>query len=763
MTQDLHQRARERFEDAREAAQEQHARMREDLRFSNPSDPQQWDEQVKKLRKDRVCLTLDRTNQYIVQVINDARKNKPGITTMPADSGADVQVAQRLDGIIRHIEYRSRAPIAYDTGIEHAARCGVGWLRVVPEVVRLEANHQEVAIKRVHDPLSIVLDPDSTEPDGSDAMFGFAETMMSRRAFERSYPKADASSWESAQAEAAGWFSQDGVRVCEYQYVEEVRANHVVAQAPDGVEIELSEADYWQLAKQIGFQPPVVRTFKTTERRVKWCKLSGAEVLEQTDFPSRWIGIIPVLGFELWIDGKRMVCGLTRRMMEAQRAYNYERSALVEAVALQPKAPTMVPIDAIAGHEKHWRELNTGSPAYLPYNHADDDGNALPAPQRLAPPTFPTAFAQGGQIALSDLEASVGMFQSNLGSPNNATSGRQERERKEQGATATFHFVDNLSRSIEHLGRIVVDMIPRLYDTRRQARILGVDGKNNQIDIDPTMASAVRKQGGKVVAINPGVGSYDVRVVAGANYTTQRQEAAEGIAEILQAAPQFAPVLAPALVKLRDWPEADKVQRMLLAMAPPEVQQIANEGQDGESEQPLPPAARQAMEQMQAQMQQMGAMLDAGEKEIERLTQEADALKADRSIDAANVQLKAREIEVKEIEADTRRIEATKEEPPAVDLVRIRNEAEQKEADRQSAERIELMRLAAQLLGAQRTEQQTVQPEPAEEPQADLAALMQSIQSMAATLAAPRVLIRDANGSPIGVQPVVLAPVPTEQ
>lgn len=755
MAQDLHQRAKERFEDAKEAASEQHERMREDLRFSNPSDPQQWDGKVKKLRENRVCLTLDRTNQYIVQVVNDARKNKPGITTMPADSGADVEVAKHLDGIIRHIEYRSRAPIAYDTGIEHAARCGLGWLRVVPEIVRPETNHQEVTIKRVHDPLSIVIDPDSTEPDGSDAMYGFAETIMSKRAFERAFPKADVSSWDSA--DSAGWFSENGVRVCEYQYVEETKASHVVAQAPDGSEIDLSEDDYWLLAKKIGYQPRVVRTFTATERRVKWCKLSGAEVLEETDFPSRWIGFIPVVGFELWVEGKRYLCGLTRRMMEAQRAYNYERSALVEAVALQPKAPTMVPIDAVAGHEKAWRELNTGSPAYLPYNHADDDGNAIPAPQRLAPPAFPAAFAQGGQIALGDLEASVGMYRANLGAPSNETSGKAIRERKEEGDTATFHFVDNLSRSIEHLGRIVVDMIPRLYDTRRQARILGVDGQNDQVEIDPEMPEAAKRQGRKVVAINPGVGTYDVRVIAGANYTTQRQEAAEGITEILQAAPQFAPVLAPALMKLRDWPDAEKYSRMLLAVAPPQVQEIANEGK-GDEEEPIPPAARQAMQQMQAQMQQMSAMLDAGEQELQKLQTENEALKADRSLDAANVQLKAREIGVKRIEADTRRIEATKEESKALDLAKLQSDAEQREADRQSAERIELMRLAAQLLGSQRSAEQQ-QPESegeADEPTADLSALMQSIQSMAATLAAPKMLIRDDDGRPIGVQPVVM-------
>jgi hypothetical protein len=658
MAQDTHRRAVERYEDAREAMREQHARMREDLEFSNPSDPQQWPDEAKNARKGRTCLTLDRTNQYIVQVVNDARKNKPGINTMPADSGADVEVSKRLDGIIRHIEYRSRAGIAYDTAIEHAARCGLGWFRIVPEVVRAETNHQEVSIKRVHDPLSVCLDPDATEPDGSDAMFGFAEMLMSERAFKAQYPKAQTSSWEGSDG---FWVTDDSVRICEYQYVEETKENHIVTAAPDGGEIDLSEDDYWTLAKQIGFKPPVVRTFMGTKRRVKWCKLNGNEVLEETEFPSRWIGFIPVIGFELWVNGKRYLCGLTRRMMEAQRAYNYERSALVDAVALQPTAPVLVPFEAVDGHKDHWSQLNKGAPAYLPYNAIDDDGRPIPSPQRLAPPTFPTAFAQGGQIALGDLEASVGMTQSNLGNPNNATSGRQERERKEQGATATYHFVDNLSRSIEHAGRIIVDMIPRLYDTKRQARILGIDGKHDGVEIDPGMGQAVGRQGGKVVAINPGVGTYDVRVTAGASYITQRQEAADGIVEVLRGAPpEFASVLIPMLVKLQDWPEAEKAARMLISLAPPQVQEIANEGEN--NEQPVPPQARAAMQQLQQQAQQMGQMLDAGEQELERLTAENEKLKADMALQTAELAAKVEADEAQEaiawFRAETERMKA---------------------------------------------------------------------------------------------------------
>lgn len=630
MPQDTLQAAKEAYSDVKEAWRENHLRMLEDLRFSNPAEPQQWDKDAIAARQGRVRLTLDRTNPYIGQVVNSGRQNKPAINTVPVDSRADVAVSTVLDGMIRHIEYRSRAQIAYDTALEGAARCGVGWIRVIPKVVDAEVNQQEICIARVADHLSCMID--GSEPDGSDALNGFAESLIPKRQFQREYPKASTTSWESSDG---NWVIGDNVRICERQYIVEEKANWITVRSPEGQEFNLSEDDYWQLAKQVGFQPEVVRQYEATTRTVKWCKFNGAEMLEETVYPGKWLGIIPVYGFELSLEGKRYLCGLTRRMMDAQRAYNYERSALVETVAMQPKAPVLAAARAIQNHQSHWKDLNKGQPAYLPYDDIDAEGNPVPPPQRLAPPAFPAAFAQGGQMAVADLEAAIGMSRSNLGMPNNATSGRQERERKLQGDTATFHFPDNLSRSIEHTGRVVVGQIPLIYDTKRQAKILGIDGQQSEVTIDPDLSQPAVKRGSKVVAINPGVGTYDVRVQAGPSYTTQREEAADGIEEALRAAPNFAPVLVPALVKLRDWPEAEKISRMLLAMAPPEVQKIANEGINDEPE--IPPAVAAKLRELEQQSQQMSQMLDAGEKELARLQAENERLKGDKGLETAKL------------------------------------------------------------------------------------------------------------------------------
>lgn len=698
MAQDTHRQAIERFEDAKDDVREQYTLMRADMRFSDPTDPQQWDDKAKQLRAGRPCLTFDRTNQFIGQVVNAARQNKPAIKCMPANSGADEAVAEKLEGIVRHIEYVSRAAIAYDTGIEHAARSGLGWIRVVPEIMRPETNEQEIRIKRVHDPLSCYLQAGWSEPDGSDAEHGFIETMLPEAAFKKQWPNAKIAAWEDSED---AWFGDKRVRICEYQYFVDTKSNRIVIDGPDGP-MTMTEAEYWQLANQIGQKPPVVRTFEAKLRTVKWAKLSGCEVLEETDFPGQLLGLIPVIGHELWVDGKRHLCGMTRRLMDSQRAYNYERSAFIESVAMQPKAPYIVPFEAIEGFEGDWDKLNQGNPGYLPYNHVSE-GEPIPAPVRQMPPTFPAAFAQGGQIASQDMEASVGMNRSNLGQQGTAISGRAKREDKVQGDTANFHYTDNQNRSVEQVGRVVVGMISTVYDTKRQARIVGEDGSHDFVQIDPEMPQAVKREqirddegqtrdGKKIIAINPSVGAYDVRVKAGPAYTTLREESAEQLANMMQAAPQLMPILGDLWVSMQDWPEAEKAAKRLAAMLPPQIQEL--EKDDGED---IPPQAKAQIAQMQQQIEAMKQALQQAGEEVHQATQAANDKQADTTIKAQTVQNQAQQAEAK-AELDRRTLELQYQQ---AETARI--QAEQAANDAQIAKQVELAKSQTDAEQQQRT------------------------------------------------------------
>lgn len=633
--------ALKRYARAKEYWSEFRRRAVEDLEFSNPADPKQWDEAAVRMRKSgnqpRPCLTLDHTNQYIAQVVNDARQNKPGLSFLPSTGGARIEVARALDGLARHIEYRSRAQIAYDTAIESAARIGLGWISLNPEVVDPVMNHQEVRVCRHHDPLAVIPDPDWTEPDGSDMRYVFVESSLPREEFRAQWPDADESAWEGGN-DLSGWVTKDTVRVCDYYSIEERSENLLIVESPDGLRQSIRE-------DELQAEHTVVSKSRQKTRRVVVRTITSAHVLEEAEFPARWIPVVPVIGHELWIQGKRHLSGMVRRMREAQKAYNYERTAWVEAVALQPKAPFLVDAESIEGHEDSWSKLNRENLAYLPFNARDHEGNALPMPQRMAPPALPTAFAQGAAAADSDIQAAVGMYRASIGAPSNEKSGRAIMARQREGDVANFHYVDNLSRSIEHVGRIMLDMIVRLYDEPREARILGADGMSKPVKITPD--GDPYAVNGDQTTINPGTGTYDVRVKSGPGYTTLRQEAADALTEMMGRSPQMAAVVGPVWAQMQDWPEADKLAKALLAMSPPPVQQALQDGSQGQDD----------PERLKAQLQQLEQQSQAMSHAMEQATQQLAQLKAEAEGKRLEHVARAAEIEIREYEAETKRLQ----------------------------------------------------------------------------------------------------------
>lgn len=606
MSQDPFQKAKERWQDATDASSEQRRRMLEDLKFSNPAEPKQWDDAIRDARENapggsRPCFTFDQTNQYIAQVVNDSRMNKPQINAIPSGGDSHAKVAEAISGMIRHIEYASKASIAYDTAQEHAARIGMGWMRIVPKVVDTEYNLQEICIDSVEDPLSVKMDPNSVKPDGSDQSHGFIESTMAKAAFEKKYKGKQAVSFDR---DDSAWFGDDSVRICEYFDQEESKENRLSVVGPDGSNMSLTEDEYWKLVKQIGFKPEVKHQWTAVRRTVKWTKMSGAEILEDpTTFPSKYIPLIPVMGYVLWIEGKRYVCGMVRRMMDSQRAYNMERSAYIEMMALAPKAPYLVDFESVEEFEERWQQANTSNAAFLPYNSMSADGSrALQKPERTSPPNVGSAFAQNAQMAHNDIQASIGMFGASLGSSSEAISGVAQKHRERQGDAANFHYTDNLARSMEHMGRIVVDMLPVLYGDQeygdRTARMMGLDGVSDAVRIDPNQAESFKMKGKKLDSINLSTGTYDVRVKVGPAFASLREEAAQQLTQIVGQSPQLMTILGPMWARMQDWPEADKVSKLLLAMAPPQVQEI--ESSDDE----IPPAAMMKIQQLQQQLQQ---------------------------------------------------------------------------------------------------------------------------------------------------------------
>ena len=615
--------ARKRFEYVTMAESFNRQQAIDDLRFK---DGDQWPAQIKSERtiEKRPCLTINKMKTFVHQITNDQRQNRPAINVSPVGDKSDPETAKMLKGLIRQIERQSNGDIAYDTGFDNAVSNGWGYWRITTEYESDVSFDQVLRIGRIRNPFRVYLDPDRQEPDGSDAEYGFISDLIPRAEFKRDYPQADPCEWsEGAMGDTMrDWSTNTHVRVAEY-YKFKYRKRKLLAllNGHIGYEDELAP----EIAEAIKLDPSqIVREREVQARQLFWYKITAKEILEEQELPGKWIPIVECVGDEIDIEGKVSRAGLIRDAKDPQRMYNFWVTSETEMVALAPKAPWIMEEGQVEGHEKRWQQANVKSHPYLLYKGTSIGGKPAPAPQRQQFTGPPTAIVQAKIGAAQDMQAATGVrFDATLNERMHDESGRAIRELKRVGELGNFHYVDNLARSLRHTGRILIDLIPKYYDTQRVLTILREDGTEEQVMIDPQQTKPFSTRDdpeSKVRKIyNPKVGEYDVAVTIGPSFATKRVEAADSMVQFIRAVPNAAPLIGDLIAKNLDWPGAPEIAERLATMLPPQVQEKQMEN--------LPPEAKgivmglkQQLQQMQQQLQQATAML--GEKDKDRAVQQ---------------------------------------------------------------------------------------------------------------------------------------------
>lgn len=641
--------AHKRFRKCQKFEAEARERWLDDYKFANGDERNnyQWPDAIYQTRGDRPTLTVNETHQHNLHIINEAKQNKSTVRYRPVGNGATAQSAEVMEGIYRHIQNISNGQMAQGTAIEFQVQAGLGFTVIRSDYVDTDSFNQEIYIKGVPSPLSVYLDCDATEPDGSDARYGFIFADRPRDEVETKYPalKGRRIADNAVDGKDGGWLREDHIREAEYFRVIEDH-DELLMNPEDGVTVFKSLpppelVKRWEeeaLGKGEKLKRrPVVR------KSVKWYKIIGDIIPDQTDLPGTSVPIIPWEGEKTVIDQRLDRKGHTRCMLSAQRMENYNWSASVEFGALQSKAPWVIPAAAVGDYQTYWANANTQAPAYLPWVHIDDTGKPVPKPERIDPPATAPVFLEGVQMATRFMMSASGQYEAELGQPGNEKSGKAINERQRQSDRATYHFTDNQALAIRRQGEIIKEWIPEIYDTRRVLRIIGEDGTESHVQVDPAAREAHIKAEGDVAAIfNPCVGKYEVVSDVGPDYATQRQEAFNAIVQILTQAPQLISQIGDLLFKVADFPLAD---------------QIAERLKPG-----LPPEAQQAVTALQEQLQGKNKLLA---ETFQSLAEERLKAKNDNQADV-----------VKAYDADTRRLSAIKDMIPTdpADMQRLVHE-----------------------------------------------------------------------------------------
>ncbi|MCK5132400.1 MAG: hypothetical protein KAR40_09660 [Candidatus Sabulitectum sp.] len=536
----------------------------EDVMFTYNVENGQWPKGLRKEREneERPCLTSNKLRKFVAQVANRERDLRPVNRVIPVDDKGDVVLAQIYDDLIRQIEYQSKAAQIYTKAGEQAIAGGFGYWRILTEFVD-DGFDQEIKIKGIDNQFSVYYDPRRR--------YCFIREGMTVEEFKEEYPDADVTDFENngPGEKDALWYEDEKVFVAEYFYKKPVDKTIVQTLDP-----KTGETEVWALKEGLtvenieskGFKVLKTRTVKSHE--VRWVKMTGSEILEERTLPGKHIPVVEAVGDEVNIEGKTYKRSLIRDGKDPQRMYNYHLTKMTETVALAPNAPYIATAEQIEGHETMWENANIKNQAVLLYNA---DGQTL-VPKREPPPQVPTGGAFLLNVADKDIQDTIGMFEASFGQQGNERSKVAIDARSQKSDLGTFHFQDNLHRAILHTARILIDIIPQVYDTERTIRIRGEGMEGQSLQVDPETGeelapeeefvtineTIVNDDGEEVVVHDLSVGKYDIRENIRSS-ATRRQEATEFMTQALQYAPDIAPMILDLIFSTQDWPGAKEI------------------------------------------------------------------------------------------------------------------------------------------------------------------------------------------------------------
>jgi hypothetical protein len=659
-----------------------------DYKFANGDthNKYQWDKDILTNRElmDRPCLTINKTNQHNLQILNDMKQNKPGVRIRPVNDEASFEGAQIFQEIVYHIEYISNAENVYDQASTFQIQAGWGYWRVNVDYENPDKGFdQEIKICRIKDPRSVYLDPDINEIDGSDARWGFIFEDVPKDLFREQYPdyKDIVGFAPLGNSTSDMWLTQNHIRVAEYYYKTQDKDKYVAFTDPESgeqIESQFSKLEkqqkevFKEIKKREGNLPEELRTYRernVLKDNIDWCKIAGDKIIDRKKWLGKYIPIVRVIGTETVIDGELDRKGHTRALINAQQIYNYSTSADVEFGALQTKSPWVAATEAIANFVEYYKTANSKNHAYMPYNAFDEDGNPLPAPTRPAPPMPSPAYAATRKVSQEEMMMASGQYQSQLGENENAKSGVAINARQRQGDRATYHFIDGQAIAIRFTGKILIDLIPKVYDTKRIKRIETSDGRILEVSIDPDAQFAMQNvtdpnniQKDKDRAIeqiifNPGFGQYDIMADTGPSFATRRQEAFNALTQIAAQNKEFMGIAGDLLWKVADFPEAQLLADRWRKIIPPNITGDAPN-----------PALTEAMHQASDKIEQQLAVIAKQAKDLadkdKELTIKAQTL---------DLQLKTATAEQARLdyEAETKRLVALGNSGPAVTVEQI--------------------------------------------------------------------------------------------
>ncbi len=622
---DLVARVRERFKVMEEADHTNRQHALEDLKFTNEPGAQ-WDALMRKFRGERPCYEFNELRIKCKRIINDMRANRPQAKVRGTEDSTK-KTAEIYEGLGRNIWNISDADTIIDAAGEYQVAAGIACWRVVTDYASDDSFDQDILVEGIKNPFCLYCDPAAKDPLKRDAEDWILTEKISRAAYEKRWPNAELVDFDGSRFDDHGdWgthTTEEEVRIAEYWYKEPIDVE--IWKLKDGRVVDASDPASKALEGLVAKK----RTVKS--HQIMMAIVSGNAVLEQPQVcAGKQHRFVMIHGESIVIEGKTKWFGLPRFAKDAQRNFNIAQTTAMESTAQSLQSKYWATEVQAQGMAQKWNEAIQKNIPFMLYNF---DARAPGPPPRVGGPELPVAMLQLGEQASNLMKTVTGIYDASLGAPSNEQTGRAIIARQQQGDIATFNYQDNMAKGIQRTWEIFIDLIPEIYDTERQLRILGADGAEDYVTVnqvvpnpqDPTSPMTVHD-------LNQG--RYDVTITTGPNFSTKRQEATEMYGQLVAQFPQIMSVAGDLIAKSWDLPYSEQIAERLQTLLPAPIQQMLNKDKQ------MPPEVQQAMAQVNQamqQVQQMGQMVQAAAAELEQKQVLNDKQKAEIGTAQANL------------------------------------------------------------------------------------------------------------------------------
>lgn len=578
--------ANERWKSVNEWQGAEDERSREDTKFANGDarNAWQWPTRIYAMRSgpdsnDLPSLTINSVRGHNDLIINQIAKNDWAPKIRPTGGKASVKSAEIYESLIRRILDRSKWSSQRRKVSEQQVDGGIGYIIIGTAYVSNKSKNQEIYLKAARDSTAVFLDRYAQEPDGSDARYGFEFERMARKEFDRRYPD-----WKGkVGAQPLGemlisWISDKEIVLAKYYRRNEKKDRLWWWTGQDGdheqLQSDIVEKSGNELFQALKFDIEQGKldggSRQVSDDEVEWFLIAGDTIIDRGKWAGKYIPACRCVGRELVVDNTLDRKGHTRALIDPQRMLNYHASIAVQSIASEPKSKWLAPARAIEGQEA-FKTANIDNFAVLTYNDIDEEApeqlQEIAPPQRIEPAQPSPAHLSAIEIAERQLMLVSGQWQPQTGEQLQfPESGKAIGARQQQGDTANFHFFDHQNDMERFIGVQLLDLIPKIYDTKRVLQVNDKDGNDYWMMIDPNQDEIIKQlkkdkddEAAAVLAFNPKLGEYECVSDPGPDYGTKRQEAWNALSQLFARSEQLQTIASDIFLKNGDFEGAEEL------------------------------------------------------------------------------------------------------------------------------------------------------------------------------------------------------------